>query len=278
MDISGNTYAVANDSVANTWRVFELTSTGARDTGETIPVSNLEADGSYLTSTNNGSGSTETGSVSRVAAPTINGSGNPVWGSATPLVSAVPDLCSAVWFCTNPPLAWMIGPPQIGGVQPHLSADGTMVINYDGAQGTTGFHLGAINIATGQWQWKTQLTRGAINGQGNFDTAVNYGGFQEVVLGHNIITEFHGEGYQGGQANQFMHYNDDGLMIGELGVPNIVGHFFIQGSAGNSFSPSLVQVGSSLYLYMNDESSRGVQVWQINNTSSIQETSSAVSI
>ena len=138
-------------------------------------------------------------------------------------------------------------------------------------------HLGALNPATGQWQWQTMLASGPLDGQGNFDTNNWYGGNRVMLSGTNVFVGYNGEGWHGsGQANQFMQYNSDGLFIGQFGTPTGAGSSFCAyGAAGNSYSPFVVNVGGTIYLYLNDESDRSLQRWHLTGLNTIQETSVA---
>ena len=133
--------------------------------------------------------------------------------------------------------------------------------------------------------WKASPT-GKLDGLGTFqtfeiDNTINYGGNQVWAVGRNVVYGFHGEFYADqlngkvGQANQFMHFYDDGLFVGQFGVPSTRATEEAQaGMGGNSFSPTLVQVGANLYLYHNDESSHaGVHRWRLEGANSIRELS-----
>lgn len=152
-------------------------------------------------------------------------------------------------------------------------------------RGNTGFHLGGIKTGTARWLWKASPT-GKLDGRGTFqtqeiDNTIHYGGNQVWAVGRNVVYGFHGEFFTDqlngrvGQANQFMHFYDDGLFVGQFGVPSTRATEEAQaGLGGNSFSLTLVQVGKNLYLYHNDESSHaGVHRWRIENTNSIKEMS-----
>ena len=106
-----------------------------------------------------------------------------------------------------------------------------------------------------------------------------------------VIVGFNGEGWRGGQANQWLHYDGaTGLFLGQFGTVNGVhdlphssfdyvgGGYATPGSAGNSFGAILVQVpgdgadatavpsiaSDALYLYHNDESVHGgVHRWRV---------------
>lgn len=202
--------------------------------------------------------------------------GNPQWGAATILAT----------------LPTKVGDPYYRGAFSGVSgplfpvtSSGVAISLDQSVRGNTGFHLGGIKEGTDRWLWKASPT-GRLDGRGTFqtqevDNTINYGGNQVWVVGRNVVYGFHGEFFTDqlngrvGQANQFMHFYDDGLFVGQFGVPSTRATEEAQaGLGGNSFSFALVQVGTNLYLYHNDESSHGgVHRWRIEGTNSIEEMS-----
>ena len=97
--------------------------------------------------------------------------------------------------------------------------------------------------------------------------------------GRHIVYGYHGEFYKDlktgrvGQANQFMHFDESGLFIGQFGQPSTrEAPAFDAGLSGNAFSPTLVRDGSRLYLYHNDESTHGgVHRWRIDGWDDIAD-------
>ena len=168
----------------------------------------------------------------------------------------------------------------------------------------TGFHLGSTQwdpltpagtsrMAPGEWAWtampggvwKTascnvsmQTSDGAVFGDtcvvepdgsldrcgGHFPCAANVA---MTAAGH-VIVGFNGEGWKGGQANQWLHYDGvTGLFLGQFGTVNgcydlpgsdfdyVGGGYASPGGAGNSFGAELVTgADGAVYLYHNDES------------------------
>ena len=100
------------------------------------------------------------------------------------------------------------------------------------------------------------------NADGRFganDSSIQYGGSYALVQGSNIVYGFFGEFWKGSEANQFLHFHDSGLFVGQFGTlsqfgsmglnPKIPGdrggefesfQYALPGEAGNSFGPSLV--------------------------------------
>ena len=117
---------------------------------------------------------------------------------------------------------------------------------------------------------------------GHFPCAANVA---MSAAGH-VVVGFNGEGWRGGQASQWLHYDGvTGLFLGQFGTVNGVhdlphsefdyagGGYATPGSAGNSFGAILVSVpaadaaggiGDAVYLYHNDESVHGgVHRWKL---------------
>lgn len=152
-----------------------------------------------------------------------------------------------------------------------------------------GLHLGAVAQGGTQWSWQASPS-GALDGRGSFqtrsaDATIHYGGNVVMVLGRSVLYGYHGEFYSDlvtgrvGQANQFMHFLDNGLFVGQLGVPSTRGIDTPEpGKSGNAFSPSLVRVAGRTYLYHNDESTwGGVHRWELQGLDDIVEISAAAS-
>jgi hypothetical protein len=156
--------------------------------------------------------------------------------------------------------------------------------------GNEGFHLGAAKAGSDQWLWQASPT-GALDGKGSFQTkqidkSLQYGGNVVWTSGRHIIYGYHGEFYkdlktgQVGQANQFMHFDESGLFIGQFGQPSTrPAPANLAGLSGNAFSPTLVRDGARLYLYHNDESTHGgVHRWRIDGWDDIGEVRERISV
>ncbi len=156
-----------------------------------------------------------------------------------------------------------------------LTASGR-VIYFDGSiAANEGFHLGAAAQGSDGWLWQASPSA-ALDGKGSFQTkaidgSLNYGGNAVWAHGRHIVYGFHGEFYKDlqngrvGQANQFMHFDESGLFLGQFGLPSTRATEPAQaGLSGNAFSPTLVRDGDRLFLYHNDESAHGgVHRWRI---------------
>lgn len=164
-----------------------------------------------------------------------------------------------------------------------------VVISFDpSTKANTGWHLGGVELGSDKWLWQASPT-GWTDGLGTYQTqevdgSIQYAGNFSMVSGRNIFYGFHGEfwkhrptGYVG-QANQWMHFFDNGLFVGQFGKswyvdePYFEGKGTVAGSAGNAFSPTIIKVNGKIYLYHNDESSHsGVHRWLIEGTETIKE-------
>jgi hypothetical protein len=85
-----------------------------------------------------------------------------------------------------------------------------------------------------------------------------------------VIYGYHGEGWNGGQANQWLHFLANGLFVGQFGRPVYPKNnktAALAECAGNAFSPQLVSIKGQLYLWHNDESVHGgLHRWRIDGT------------
>jgi hypothetical protein len=69
-----------------------------------------------------------------------------------------------------------------------------------------------------------------------------------------------------------MHYYDNGLFVGQFGQPLVFGVVVnAPGGSGNCFAPSLVEVGTNVLLYHNDEPGRGSHRWRMAGLSDVRE-------
>ncbi len=160
-----------------------------------------------------------------------------------------------------------------------------LVVSLDpSVQGNEGFHLGAAPAGGNAWAWQASPSaaldgRGSFQTRGSGDTRIHYGGNVAMTAGRAVVYGFHGEFYsdlgngRAGQANQFMHFLDNGLFIGQFGVASTRSSSdAAPGLSGNAFSPWLVRVGARLYLYHNDESTwGGVHRWELRGADDIVE-------
>jgi len=159
------------------------------------------------------------------------------------------------------------------------ATSGGLYVTYNTSPATAGldYHLGGVASGRTDWSWKA--SPGAMlttpDGHGTFSDANAFGGHNGIaalVEGSNIF-----QGYDGQYASfssQWMHWSEDGLLIGQFGTPAYqpTDGNHAEGSAGNIGTMSTVSVGSDIYLYNSDESIHpGVHQWKISNLDSIHE-------
>ena len=198
----------------------------------------------------------------------------PRWGSARPVasVSTVRTANDAV----NDPFGF-------GGwgmrMYPEATNSGYFV-TYNTTNTTIAgrdFHLGGVMQGSNDWAWKT--SRGALiktpDGKGSFPDYSSYGGHNGIaalVEGNNIIQGY--DGQYGSFSNQWMHWWEDGLMIGQFGNPPSFSADggMIAGTAGNIASMVSVSVGKDIYLYHSDEGLHpGIHRWRFSGLDTIHE-------
>lgn len=213
----------------------------------------------------------------------FDASGDPVWSVEPVKLASVPTSVGSPWYRAG----------TFSGVLPPrfpLTESGHVVFFDQSVVGNEGFHLGAAKAGSDQWLWQASPS-GALDGKGSFQTkrldqSITYGGNVVWTSGRHILYGFHGEFYkdlktgQVGQANQFMHFDESGLFIGQFGQPSTrPAPPDMAGLSGNAFSPTLVRDGPRLYLYHNDESTHGgVHRWRIDGWDDIGEVRERVSV
>jgi len=175
--------------------------------------------------------------------------------------------------------------PRVHGVNDPsypVTGGGLLIVFNPGV--TQGFHLGALRPGIDGWiwrasragKWEVDSKGGILTRDGTYETGrrVQYPGNVALAVGGNIVFGFHGEAWNSGEANQWMHFHENGLFLGQFGEPAYADGDISRakpGSAGNAFSPSLVEVDGELYLWHNDESVHGgVHRWHIIGASGIR--------
>jgi sugar lactone lactonase YvrE len=214
--------------------------------------------------------------VLRLPVDRFDARGDPVWASRPVTLASVPTSATAPY--SHPGVF-------AGGRGPRFPVTSSgRVAFFNGDVGAeSGFHLGAAGTGGSSWLWQSSPS-GPLDGKGTFQTrrndpSIQYGGNVVLAAGKHLVYGYHGEFYTDllkggvGQANQFMHFRDDGLFIGEFGVPSTRAVGPNQaGQSGNAFSPTLVRSGTETYLYHNDESTHGgVHRWHLVGLDDIQD-------
>jgi len=265
---NGRTYAlVAMPGTAGN-QAMELTSSGLRSTGITLsngnPSITLNSDGTLRWEEASGGIAT----FKKRTLTGFDGSNNPIWAAAT-------NISSLAYVHGSDPVSAY--PYSMAGVRVPITSSNVLV-SFDNERTHSGWHLGGINPTTNKWLWKTSPT-GILDGYGTFDPNANYTGNTHWTADRNIIYGYHGEGWNGGQAGQWMHYFDNGLFVGQFGVPNFPYDTPVAGQTGNASNWILVQQGGNLYMYSGCEAvGAGAHRWKINGWNSIQEQTINVSL
>jgi hypothetical protein len=272
---NGRTYALMSLGPGAARELVELTAQGVRKAGAAIePGTRLHADGSLRTSR------LRFGEM-RVLAREVRGfapNGDPEWGpweeiARAPANEGRDPHVRGLWFV---PAAF---PQTAGGI----------VVSFS-PWSAPGFHLGGIRRGARGWLWRSSPSgtwtldrQGRVTqGDGSFETGrgVQYAGSMVTASGRDIVFGYHGEAWNGGQANQWMHYQEDGLFVGQFGTPAYawqVQQGAVPAAAGNAFSPSLVRVGTALYLWHNDESVHGgLHRWRIEGLDTVERHSAPI--
>jgi hypothetical protein len=216
--------------------------------------------------------------VYRLRLEGFDAAGNPRWASTPTVVASAPaSVVSPVH-----PMGVFAGPT---GPRFPITSSGKVIFFNPGVAGADGFHLGAVNQGSTAWAWQASPS-GPLDGRGSFQTrradpGIQYGGNVAMAAGRSVVYGYHGEFYTDlgngrvGQANQFMHFHDSGLFVGQFGVASTRGGPAPEpGLSGNAFSPTLVRAGGRIYLYHNDESTwGGVHRWWLKGAEDIVELS-----
>lgn len=213
-------------------------------------------------------------SVMRLPLTGFDSVGDPVWSSVPVKLASVPLLPDSPHYRG----AFSGMPPRFP-----VTASGRVIYFDQSVTGNEGFHLGAAAMEGTQWLWQASPS-GALDGKGRFQTravdgSTTYGGNAVWASGRHIVYGYHGEFHKDlgngrvGQANQFMHFDESGLFLGQFGVPSTRASDEQQsGQSGNAFSPTLVRDGPHLYWYHNDEwGHAGVHRWRIDGADDIGE-------
>ncbi len=205
----------------------------------------------------------------------FDAAGDPLWASEPVKIASVPTTPGTPYFrCCG-----FSGMPA----RFPITASNRVVFLDIRTQGNEGFHLGAAAVDASDWLWQASPTA-PLDGKGSFQTkaldgSLEYGGNTVWTHGRHIVYGYHGEFYKDlkngvvGQANQFMHFDESGLFIGQFGQPSTRAADAVQsGLSGNAFSPTLVRDGARLYLYHNDESTHGgIHRWRLDGWDTVRE-------
>lgn len=220
-------------------------------------------------------------SVMRLALEGFTPEGLPQWAARARTLASVPVAPGTPYY-RNGTWTGVVGPRF------PVTQDGAVVFFNPSVEAQRGFHLGAASLGSTAWRWQGSPS-GPMDGRGTFQTraedpTIQYGGNQVLALGRSVIYGYHGEFFTDpltrrvGQANQFMHFLENGLFIGQFGVPSTRSFSPVEpGLSGNAFSVSLVRTPTQVLLYHNDESTHGgVHRWLIEGLDDVQEVTGAI--
>ena len=264
---NGRTYAIVQSPVLGYEEMVELAGNRLRPTG-IKPADNIAGasptllpDGSLnLVPFYSPPNSTVT--WHRQALTGFDGAGNPQW--AAPAV-----LASAPTGSRDP----YPRPGGFGEVKSPLTSSG-LVISFDYSKNNN-FHLGAVKVGGTSWLWRAAPS-GPLDGKGTYDigNGVEYAGNQVVTAGRHILYGYHGEFWSGAEACQWMHFYDDGLVVGQFGettLGRLASEGVLAGAAGNGVSPSLVVQNGETYMWVNDEGGHGPMRWHLTGLDGVRE-------
>ncbi len=219
-------------------------------------------------------GGTQT--VVRRALEGYEANGSPRWASTPTSLATVPKAPGSPYHRMGT-FAGLTGPRL------PVTESGKLILFNPGVEASEGMHLGSVNLGDSQWTWQASPS-GAMDGRGSFqtrssDAKIHYGGNVALSSGRSVLYGYHGEFFTDlssgrvGQANQFMHFLDNGLFVGQFGALGVVFTNLPEaGRSGNAFSPSLVSHNGKTYLYHNDESSwGGVHRWELKGLGELVE-------
>lgn len=263
---NSRTYATTWDNAQQKTMLVELTGNNLRIIGQFD-----QAAGQSTTIAPNGDLIKTTVNTSSWTKRTLTGfdaSNNPIWAAPVSLAAASTNSTDPAPRCCG-----------AGQIAAPVTSSGVLV-SYDQSL-NNGFHLGGVQVGGSSWLWRAMpaVTNNVpIDGLGSYDigNGVSYGGNTAMAVGRHIVAGYHGEFWNQTQAGQFMHFYDNGLFIGQFGVPGIgwwnAADGALAGFAGNGFNPSFVKTADGEhYVWVNDESAHGVQRWHIVGANNIRE-------
>jgi hypothetical protein len=222
---NGRRYATVFKSGAR--RVYELTATGTRDTGTTIPGGNYLDAGfnqyaTYFVGTDASSWRVK---IDKNPFTGFDGSNNPTWGATVNvLTSQIVDLAN---YFPVPQGDGNFTIPVEGlsnNVVPIFQTEGVGPPNFYG-------HLGALDINTGNVKWVTHYPTPPTAGGSNFGFTLFYpeapffnvlspnagGSIQYIPGDTTLFTGYRGEDWGANQCNMWSHWHEDGLLINRFG-------------------------------------------------------------
>ena len=207
----------------------------------------------------------------------FDAAGNPQWGGAE-LLGSAHVISSDFNHCQDPVANFSWGMTN----RLPITESGVLVsYNPQASHSGPSMHLGGIQTNSGAWLWNAspggQIT--APDGKGTFPDVDAFGGHNGVSVfaeGRNVVYGY--DGQNGNFSSQWMHYNEDGLFVGQFGQTNDGTPRFgdrseaVAGFANNIATMFMAKAGKNLYMYCVDEAIHGgVHRWRIDGTEDIRE-------
>lgn len=270
---NGRTYATLYRADTKDDEIVELAATGIRPTSV-----RLEADARIYPDGSVRMHRIRLGSLQLYsrALSEFDAEGNPRWAAPVPL-AGIARLDERDPYYNDVPRVIGINPPV------YPITDTGIIVSFNPGR-SRGFHLGGVRPGDDRWLWRANPSgtwevdaEGDIlnlDGTYELNRGVHYLGNVATAAGRHIVAGYHGEAWNGGQAGQWFHFLDNGLFVGQFGRPVYAAKNRLgarAGSAGNAFSPELVEVGGKVYLWHNDESVHGgIHRWRIEGADRIR--------
>ncbi|HTQ11730.1 MAG TPA: FlgD immunoglobulin-like domain containing protein [Fimbriimonadaceae bacterium] len=282
---NGRTYGLVRDwsdgGLGHYSMVMELTASGLRETGTKLGNgSKIYPDGSlrWITTTNG------VQTIFQSALVGFDGNNNPLWANGAPIASypATGQTAAVSTAAGSGPI-----PMTSSGVLVTLNAS-TPYSPGDLGANTTGMHLGGVKAGMNNFLWQASPsvpTDIPLDGLGSFDVgdSITYAATVPMASGRNVVYGYNGEFWNQSEADQFMHFWDDGLFVGQFGTPGDTvwpAGYEVPGLGGNEATPELVTTHSGeTYLYTADEAEHGgIHRWHLVGAGAIRELAGSASL
>lgn len=199
--------------------------------------------------------------VYRLPLTGFNGLGDPQWGAA--VAQAVVPTTAVSAHIRIGTFSGLVGPRF------PLTASNRVVF-FDQSVTGLNLHLGAATRYDTKWLWLASPSA-LMDGKGAFQTqpidkSIHYGGNLVWASGSNIVYGYQGTNFKDplngklGYASQFMHFDDNGLFLGQFGEATTRTTRPVGAQLPiDPLSPTLVQepLAGPLFLYSSDEAGHG---------------------
>jgi hypothetical protein len=208
--------------------------------------------------------------------------GFPEWGDTQASASVSSNFGDTTFRNSTEPLAV----PGGGMEETPQATSGGFYVSFNTTISTAGsdHHIGGVKAGASSWSWKASPggMLSSPDGEGTFSDSNLSGldGITALVEGSNVF-----EGYNGNWgtfSSQWMHWSEDGLLIGQFGnTPQSGGNSgtLVPGAAGNILTMATVPVNGNIYLYTSDEGYHpGIHSWKISGLDSVHEESGSAPI